>query len=196
MTTILAFADLDKSTMQWGMVAMITLFVAVTALVSTLTWYHPTDLTFTGQEALIERGILPNGTEADDINRKGVAKRYLLAGVVTMFYAITYDISDSTMDHTPFFEKIKTFGAWMHYLEHTWVIKTESELTAPEIFSQLEALIDKEEDYILIVKIDTTNRLTLASGKGRGSGLGNIMASSLSAESWRMGRRRYNARDY
>ena len=71
-----------------------------------------------------------------------------------MFYAITYDISDSKKDHAEFFEKIKALGAWMHYIDDTWIVSTKEHSTADEIFAQLEPLIDKEEDYIFVAQID------------------------------------------
>ena len=74
-----------------------------------------------------------------------------------MLYAITYDISDSNQDHTKFFEKIKTLGGWMHFIEDTWVISTQAYTTAKRIFEELEPLIDKEEDYVLVVRIDSSD---------------------------------------
>ena len=74
-----------------------------------------------------------------------------------MFYAVTYDIADSKKDHTKFFEKIKTLGRWMHYIEDTWILSTEEYSTAGEIFAELEPLIDKEEDYILVVQIEPSD---------------------------------------
>ena len=74
-----------------------------------------------------------------------------------MLYAITYDISDSKKDHAEFFEKIKALGAWMHYIDDTWIVSTSRYSTADEIFSEIEPLIDKEEDYVLVVQIDPSD---------------------------------------
>ena len=75
-----------------------------------------------------------------------------------MYYAITYDISDSEEDHTAFFDRLKTLGRWMHYIDDTWILYTTVYLTANEIFEELEPLIDKEEDYILVIEIDPSNK--------------------------------------
>ena len=72
-----------------------------------------------------------------------------------MFYAVTYDIYDSKKDHTPFFERIKTLGRWMHYINDTWILSTPS--SAKEIFEVLKPLIDEEEDYVLVVEIEPSN---------------------------------------
>lgn len=75
-----------------------------------------------------------------------------------MFYAITYDFSDSKKDHTEFFEKIKTLGAWMHYIEDTWIISTRKHSSAGQIFEELEPLIDQEEDYVLVARMHPSDR--------------------------------------
>ena len=75
-----------------------------------------------------------------------------------MFYAIAYDISDSEKDHTEFFEKIKKLGGWMHYIGDTWLLSTQRYSTAEQIFAELEPLIDKEEDYVLVVQIEPSDR--------------------------------------
>ena len=74
-----------------------------------------------------------------------------------MLYAITYDISDSKKDHTEFFNKIKSLGGWMHYIEDTWIISTQKYPTAEQIFAELRPLIDKAEDYVFVARIDLTD---------------------------------------
>ena len=74
------------------------------------------------------------------------------------FYVITYDLSGSKKDHTSFFEKLKELGGWMHYIRDTWVISTYTYSSAEQIFRQLEPLIDKQEDYLLVVKIDQNDK--------------------------------------
>ena len=75
-----------------------------------------------------------------------------------MLYTIAYDISDSKKDHTAFFDKIKTLGGWMHYIDDTWIVSTQQYTSASQIFAELESLIDKEEDYLLIVRIEPSDR--------------------------------------
>lgn len=75
-----------------------------------------------------------------------------------MFFAITYDISDSNEDHTAFFERIQQLGAWMHYIEDTWILSTQRFSSSEQIFAELEPLIDKKEDYVLVVRIDASDR--------------------------------------
>ncbi len=74
-----------------------------------------------------------------------------------MFFAVTYDISDSKKDHTEFFEKIKTLGGWMHYIEGTWIVSTDQYDTAEGIFRAIEPFIDKQEDYVFVAEIDSSN---------------------------------------
>ena len=75
-----------------------------------------------------------------------------------MFYAIMYDLSRSKKDHTAFFEKIKTLGAWMHYMDDIWVISTKSYSTAHAISTVLEPDFDKENGYLLVTRIEPSDR--------------------------------------
>ena len=68
-----------------------------------------------------------------------------------MFYAIIYELKNKTKDYTGLYEKIKTFGAWMHYIDHLWIIKSDKQAT--EISTELLPLIDKNKDYIIVIQI-------------------------------------------
>ena len=67
LTTLLIFSDLDAGAKTWGMWAVISLFVLVVGIVSVLVWCRPTNLTFTGHDALVQMGKLTYGTEAGEV---------------------------------------------------------------------------------------------------------------------------------
>lgn len=70
LTTILIFSDLGAGAKTWGMWAVIGQFVLVVCVVSALVWFKPTNLTFTGFEALVGMGKLPYGTDTAEIEEK------------------------------------------------------------------------------------------------------------------------------
>lgn len=75
-----------------------------------------------------------------------------------MFYLVTYDFDRSKQDHTAFFDKIKTLGAWMHYIDDTWVVSTNTYNSADDIFKALEPFIDKQGGYLLIAQLAVYDR--------------------------------------
>lgn len=75
-----------------------------------------------------------------------------------MLYLVTYEINKNK-DHSSLFETIKDCGVWWHYLDSTWIIKTDK--TASEIQDKLRPHIDKVDDSILIIKIDPKHRAGL-----------------------------------
>ena len=40
-------------------------------------------------------------------------------------YTISYDLKKPDRDYSGLYEAIKSFESWWHYLESTWIIKTE-----------------------------------------------------------------------
>ena len=70
LTTLLIFSDLDTGAKTWGMWAGIGLFVLVVGVVSALVWFRPTNLTFTGYEALVGMGKFTYGTETGEVEEK------------------------------------------------------------------------------------------------------------------------------
>lgn len=78
LTILLIFSDLSMEAKTWGMWAVIGLFVLVVCLVSAFVWFKPTNLTFTGLEALVEMDKISYGTETGEI-----AKRDLPSGTIS-----------------------------------------------------------------------------------------------------------------
>ena len=70
LSIVLIFSDLDKGAKAWGMGAIIGLFVLVVLIVSALVWSKPTNLTFTGYEALVDRGKITYGTDMGEVEEK------------------------------------------------------------------------------------------------------------------------------
>ena len=70
LTILLIFSDLSTDAKTWGMYAIIGLFVLVVGIVSLLVWFKPTNLTFTGFEALVGMDKITYGTEAGEIEKK------------------------------------------------------------------------------------------------------------------------------
>lgn len=68
LTTLLIFSDLSAGDKAKGMWAVIGLFVLVCATVSVTVWFRPTHLTFTGYEALVDRGRIAYGTETAELD--------------------------------------------------------------------------------------------------------------------------------
>ena len=73
-----------------------------------------------------------------------------------MLYAINLDISEEKRDYTALYEKIKSFGSWMHYVYSTWlIVPTDEDIDAEKIANELRPLLDEDDDYFLIVKLDS-----------------------------------------
>ena len=69
-----------------------------------------------------------------------------------MVFAIMLEIDTSKKDYSSLYEKIKSFGPWMHYLKSTWFVSTPSITKPKELYDQLIPYINGETDYILIVE--------------------------------------------
>jgi hypothetical protein len=70
---------------------------------------------------------------------------------------ITYELNNKTQDYSLLFDKIKSLGSsWWHYLGPTWIIKTSK--SANEVSSSLLSYIDKSQDYLLVIEIDSINK--------------------------------------
>lgn len=66
-------------------------------------------------------------------------------------YLITYDLNKPGKDYSSLYNSIKSLGPWWHYLDSTWIIK--SEMSANDISRRLVPSIDSA-DRLLVVKID------------------------------------------
>jgi hypothetical protein len=71
-------------------------------------------------------------------------------------YLITYDLNNKAIrSYESLFLAIKSVGPWWHYLESTWIVKTN--LTSAQIWDYLASHITST-DRMLIVKIDNSDK--------------------------------------
>ena len=63
-------------------------------------------------------------------------------------YIISYDLTKPERDYKGLYEAIKSFGTWWHYLESTWLIKTND--TPSKILESLKSHIDKDDNLLII----------------------------------------------
>lgn len=66
-------------------------------------------------------------------------------------YLITYELKTKDWNYTGFYNTIKNFGAWWHYLDSTWIIKNPR--YTPKQMYDLIAPHISTADHILIVQI-------------------------------------------
>lgn len=72
-----------------------------------------------------------------------------------MLYLITYEIN-TAKDHSALYDAIKSCGAWWHYIDSTWIVKSTK--SAKEIQAKLKPHIDDVDDSLLVIKIDPGDR--------------------------------------
>lgn len=71
-------------------------------------------------------------------------------------YLITYDLKNKSIkSYEPLYTAIKSIGSWWHYLDSTWIVK--SNLSSSQIWNTLGQHMLKN-DHILVVKIDTLDK--------------------------------------
>jgi hypothetical protein len=61
---------------------------------------------------------------------------------------VGYDLSDPGQRHGALIVKLKSFGAWWHHLDSTWVIVAN--LTAVELRDELKELLEESDDLLVI----------------------------------------------
>lgn len=69
-----------------------------------------------------------------------------------MLYLVTYDLKKPIQDYPALYHELKTNVAWWHYLESTWLLKTNESINI--LTDKLRRAIDSD-DRILI--FDVTN---------------------------------------
>lgn len=70
-------------------------------------------------------------------------------------YLITYSLKTPNWNYTGFFSALQSIGPWWHYLDTTWIIK--SNLTAQQIHAVLAPHLSRN-DLMLVVEIVPGNR--------------------------------------
>lgn len=74
-----------------------------------------------------------------------------------MKYLIIYELNNKSKNYSGLYDAIKNSGnSWWHYLENTWIVQSHN--TPDSISTQLLPYIDKEQDFLLVIKIDATNK--------------------------------------
>lgn len=63
---------------------------------------------------------------------------------------VTYDLKTPLRDYAPFYEALKQQGAWLHYLDSTWLISTSH--TPQQLYNAVVSHITTS-DRLLIVPI-------------------------------------------
>lgn len=72
-----------------------------------------------------------------------------------MLYLITYDLKSPGRDYSNLHNQIKNYGEWWHYIDSTWIIKTES--TIEEVTNSIRRMMDPN-DHLLVIKITKCER--------------------------------------
>ena len=70
-------------------------------------------------------------------------------------YLITYDLKNKIHNYDSLHLAIKGLGAWWHYLDSTWIIKTN--MNSAQIWNILASHITTM-DHMLIIKIDSYDK--------------------------------------
>jgi hypothetical protein len=70
-----------------------------------------------------------------------------------MILLISYDLKVPGRDYEGLYETIKTAGAWWHYLESTWLVKTDE-----DVDTWNEKLLKNMDDNDRLFIVDITNQ--------------------------------------
>ena len=74
-----------------------------------------------------------------------------------MKYLIIYELNNKSKNYSGLYDAIKNSGSeWWHYLETAWIV--ESSRTSDQISTQLSSYIDKGQDFLLVIKIDASQK--------------------------------------
>ena len=72
-------------------------------------------------------------------------------------FLITYDLKNkSVKNYESLFSAIKTLGPWWHYLESTWIVKTN--LTSSQAVWNVLASHIVTNDHLLIIRVDSRDK--------------------------------------
>lgn len=61
---------------------------------------------------------------------------------------IGYDLNRPAQNYDGLIDKIKSYGAWWHHLDSTWLIKTSK--TPVEVRDGLATIIDSDDELLVI----------------------------------------------
>ena len=63
-------------------------------------------------------------------------------------YIIGYDLNRPGQEYAELYEAIKAYANWWHYLDSTWIVKTNS--SATEIRDNLRQHIDQNDELLVL----------------------------------------------
>ena len=61
---------------------------------------------------------------------------------------VGYDLNKPGKDYDGLIEKLKSFGAWWHHLDSTWLVKTE--MSPVELRDALKPYLDSTDELLVI----------------------------------------------
>lgn len=67
-----------------------------------------------------------------------------------MIYLISYELKTNN-SYSDFYEAIKSYGLWWHYLDKVWLVKTTD--TPKQIYEKLQPHLD-ESDHIFVAEVN------------------------------------------
>jgi hypothetical protein len=65
-----------------------------------------------------------------------------------MIYLVSYDLRKPGKDYTSLHNTIKSATTWWHYIESTWIIKTDQSID--EWYNKIRSVTDSNDSFILI----------------------------------------------
>jgi len=68
-----------------------------------------------------------------------------------MVLIINFALKNQSKNYSPFFEAIKSCGAWWHFLDSTWIVSTQ--YSADKVSNHLQQFIDTSTDYLLVARL-------------------------------------------
>ena len=63
---------------------------------------------------------------------------------------ISYDLNKSGQNYNDLYEAIKksSDGVWMHYLDSTWLIRTQ--LSTEQVYERIKPCLDDNDNFLII----------------------------------------------
>lgn len=68
-------------------------------------------------------------------------------------FLISYDLKKPVQNYTGLYKILQDSLKWWHYLESTWLLAANDNETPKSIYEKFEKLLDKENDYVLIIEV-------------------------------------------
>ena len=67
-----------------------------------------------------------------------------------MIYLITYDLNKPGQNYKGLYDAIKNAsdGSWMHYLDSTWIIRTN--LSTKQVCDRIKPCVDNSDNFLVV----------------------------------------------